>query len=111
PNARHCAGAKHSIVLGAVKRSSNVSSSCRKVVPVRQCPMMKIGGASSAHSRIRFPKMSRWTTFRLELTNEVTNPNKPRATRVGETAKRLRVSKASQAETVMPYQILKAKKG
>ncbi len=58
----------HWKVVGEVKRSSSVSSSCRSVVPERQWPMMKIGGPTSLVSAMRRPWRLRCHQLVAELT-------------------------------------------
>ena len=41
---KDCFGAMHSYDVGNANRASCTSNSCNSVVPVRQWPMMKIGG-------------------------------------------------------------------
>ena len=55
---KKCEGAKHSYVVGNAKRSSSTNSSCKYVVPLRQWPMMKIGGCSSDVRSTRRPRNS-----------------------------------------------------
>jgi hypothetical protein len=56
---------------------------------------------------MRLAKIRVWTRLSIEFRTDVAKPNMVKGNRAGDTTKRLRTSRLSQAEATMPYQILK----
>ena len=79
-------------------------------MPVRQWPTMKIGGSVISVRAIRRPQINACRPRSTELTPDTPATSPAMATRLGETAKRLRASSRIQPEKFIPYQKRKYQK-